>query len=653
MRAYFCAQASARLLAAITLAIVFGAAVDAQAGEVKIPLTIDYPSLTEALKRDLYTAPGGRAALWSGPDPCQFLHAEHPAFARAAARVKLDTAVSLALGVSIAGRCVSPVSWDGIVDAETAPYIAPPLEIRFRIEDVNLYDTEHQKTLLAGQGFDLIKQHLIARLQTFSYNLGPAVRQVGVLAEGAATTPEIAARIRTAMASVRAEPEVAVLDEGLRVTAVIAVPNFTAPAASATRTEPSAAELAAFEKLLDDWDAFVVFAIKQLGVSAGDKQFRNELMNTLIESRYRLVDALKRPGSAAEPDPVRALFLDTWKKLGNAVRRAAARGMLGARSLEFLSFISAGDALFALDQAAPALGMRISAQDLRQLAHIMAPRAGGDPLKFSFDEDQELKRLFGLPEPLRNPGAVETGPPTAPPPNRGARAAPPTSSVLGRVFTMLELRDAGAEEPERTTQLAQTAGRLDRAVVDAENVARYREDMERLLDLAAEREFASQTVDARWHATYMLLVKSAAWQESCWRQFVRAEGRVRWLESSTGDIGLMQVNKRVWRGFYRLERLRWDVLYNAGAGSEILMWMMQYTIAKPKSDPVPIEDHLARSAYAAYNGGPDAYNRWRISEPERNRQVDASFRAKYQALKEGQPVDILKCAAQWGTSPGQ
>ena len=54
----------------------------------------------------------------------------------------------------------------------------------------------------------------------------------------------------------------------------------------------------------------------------------------------------------------------------------------------------------------------------------------------------------------------------------------------------------------------------------------------------------------------------------------------------------MQVNKHVWRGFYDLDRLKWDVLYNAGAGCEILARMMQYaSAAEPKFDPVPVANH--------------------------------------------------------------
>src|SRR5260370_11090446 len=107
---------------------------------------------------------------------------------------------------------------------------------------------------------------------------------------------------------------------------------------------------------------------------------------------------------------------------------------------------------------------------------------------------------------------------------------------------------------------------------------------------------------------YVDLVLSTAWQESCWRQFVMVGDRVRWLESATGDIGLMQVNKHVWRGFYSIDRLKWDVLYNAGAGSEILTRMMIYALAHHTNDPIPVGDHLARSTYAAYNGGPHTYH---------------------------------------------
>ncbi|MGO9607945.1 MAG: lytic transglycosylase domain-containing protein [Candidatus Binataceae bacterium] len=661
-------------VAAIAALLALVSSSPSRANEVRVPVTIDYVTLSEALRHAVYTAPGGRAALWNGSDDCQFLYAENPVFSRADARVKLETTTSLGLGVQIAGQCVSPLNWGGIVEAESSPYVATGLRLMLRIEEMNLYDQQHQKTLIAGKGFDLIKQYLIPRIETFSYDLNPSIQQLAMLAE-AASTPTVADRIRNAIATTRADPAVAAQDDGVKISLIITVPDVPAPAASATSGEPTPEELQAFQEQLDQWDAFLVFAIKHLGVAGGDKQFRDDLLQILLDSRYRLVQALGKPPSAAGPDPVRILFLDTWQKLGTAVRSAAQRGQLGSRALEFLSFISAGDALFALDQAAPALGMRISAADLRQLAHIMAPDATGDPLQFNFAEDPALKSLFGPPgAPLSSPPestpvqsptaqATATAAPPSPTPTPATSTAVPSSTStpaadasqasrwLRFPLWLIEPADACAAETEQIVpQLKEVATRLRKIVVAPDNADGYRGDVERLLELSTDRQLRDSSLDSRYQPTFRLLVKSAAWQESCWRQFVRRGDRVTWLESSTGDIGLMQVNKYVWRGFYDIEKLKWDVLYNAGAGTEILMELTQRVLTKPHSDPVRFDTlALSRSVYAAYNGGPDAYNRWRrLREQSPAREIDAAFLEKYHAIERGQAIDILSCAAQWG-----
>ncbi len=144
------------------------------------------------------------------------------------------------------------------------------------------------------------------------------------------------------------------------------------------------------------------------------------------------------------------------------------------------------------------------------------------------------------------------------------------------------------------------------------------------------------------------MVKSTAWQESCWRQFVIRHDRIRWLESVSGDIGLMQINKYVWRGFYGLPRLKWDIVYNVSAGEEILMRMMRHATNKGATQSSGHLADLARSAYSAYNGGPGAWNRWRRHDaPDDVRHIDEAFWEKYQALEQGQSFDILQCAAEW------
>ncbi len=129
--------------------ILLAPAAPARASQVRIPLTIDYITLREALKRKLYTAPGGRAELWNGVNDCQFLYAENPEFSRAtaggAATVQLETANSLGLGVAMGSQCLNAVQWSGIVQALGVPYIAPGLQLKFHFTDLNVFDSAHQK----------------------------------------------------------------------------------------------------------------------------------------------------------------------------------------------------------------------------------------------------------------------------------------------------------------------------------------------------------------------------------------------------------------------------------------------------------------------------------------------------------------------------
>jgi hypothetical protein len=672
------------LFASIAVATVALAQQPADAGQVRVPLTIDYYALTEAIRHQLYTGPGGRAPVWNGASTCQYLYATDPMFSHAGAALKFETAAALALGVSMGDHCVGPVEWNGIIEAETSPYLVPGLQLKFHVQDLNLLNPQHQKTLIVGKGFDLIKGNLIPLFESFTYDLNPAVQQLSALAE-AASTPDVAERVRTAMASIRSEPAVTANEDGVRITLDITVPDVEL-AAQGTPAPLTPEEIAAFEKLLDQWDAFLAFAVKQMGGAVGDPQFRAAIMKILLDSRYRLVDALANPAAnQGGGDPVRVLFLDEWNQLHDAIKSAAERGALGGRGLELMSFISAGDALFALDQAAPALGMRISADDLRRLAHILAPNASGDPLEYNFDEDPTLKHLFGVPEPPSMPGPLEESdiPPSSPeaspaaaptagsspaaslpaapativpspiapiPPGAASPAPDASSSWLELPLRWLSPADACAEESGLIAKLERAALKLKRVVVSASNVDSYRTDMTTVLQLSAERELQIDPVDGRYVATYEILVKSAAWQESCWRQFVVVNGRVRWLESSTGDVGLMQVNKRVWRGFYSVPRLEWDVLYNAGAGAEILMRMLSYAIDAGHGGVAP--DSAARSAYAAYNAGPRALHRWTRREPPELKAIDDSFWSKYQSIKRGDSFDILSCAETWGHAPG-
>jgi Transglycosylase SLT domain len=729
----------ATLLAAIAVLVALRVPAGAQpAARITVPLTIDYLALGAALKRQIYDAPGGRAILWQGTNDCEFLYAENPRFAaNGKASVVLDSDGELGLGVPLAGKCVDPISWKGIIAIDATPYLTRGLTLMFRVSDINLYDQQRRKSFIVGRGFDLIKGNFIPRFETFRFDLRAPIDEFRALAEESAPPAE-AERFKQALATVHGVGPTVVATDGVRVTLELSAPPIPAAQPSVAAGPLTPAELAAWNRQLDQWDAFIVFAIKQIGSTAADKELRSSLLDLLLDGRYRLAQAVDRPPAPGGPDPVRVLFLDQWRRLGDVVRKAAARGQLGDRALEFLSFISAGDALMAFDQAAPALGARISAADLRRLARIMAPHATADPLQFNYHEDPELQRIFGFtpppetpdavgpsdtdePEPTASAGAPTPGaatpqatatsppapgaPPTAAPstgasptaaPSTGASptaasptaapptAAPPTAAsptptsspaaagsamecpaplpapiapgmdLASRMYGVLKLiapADAFADAPPQPAQLKRLGVRLRRAVVNEANVERYTQDLGALLDAAAASEIADEKPAPALRPTYRVMVKATAWQESCWRQFVLAHGRVRYLESSSHDLGLMQVNRYVWRGFYSIRHLEWDIAYNAGAGSQILARLMIRAAGRvPRASDL---DAIARSSYAGYNGGPDETNRWRRTDQSPDKRlIDEAFWRKYRALKEGQSLNILKCAAEWSHAPG-
>jgi hypothetical protein len=227
-------------------------------------------------------------------------------------------------------------------------------------------------------------------------------------------------------------------------------------------------------------------------------------------------------------------------------------------------------------------------------------------------------------------------------------------NLASRMYGVLKLiapADAFADAPPQPAQLKRLGIRLRRAVVNEANVERYTQDLGALLDAAAASEIADEKPAPALRPTYRVMVRATAWQESCWRQFVLAHGRVRYLESSSHDLGLMQVNRYVWRGFYSIRHLEWDIAYNAGAGSQILARLMIRAAGRaPRARDL---DAIARSSYAGYNGGPDESNRWRRADQSPDKRlIDEAFWRKYRALKEGQSLNILKCAAEWSHAPG-
>ena len=105
----------------------------------------------------------------------------------------------------------------------------------------------------------------------------------------------------------------------------------------------------------------------------------------------------------------------------------------------------------------------------------------------------------------------------------------------------------------------------------------------------------------------------------------------------------MQVNPRVWRGFYDVDRLKGEVAYNARAGTQILLRYLKdpgLAVAKRSGHP----EDLPRATYAAYNAGPGGARRFLTKEGAlRAGAVDRRLWRLYQGFSRGGLPDLGRC----------
>jgi hypothetical protein len=394
------------------------------------------------------------------------------------------------------------------------------------------------------------------------------------------------------------------------------------------------------------------------------KETRKTLLDTLLEARYEILAILAAP--SRNQDPVRALFVKTWDRL-RPVADEIAGGLPGAEAAKVLTFVAAGDALTALDQLGPSFGIEVSADGLRRMARMIAPGEARDPLEYDPGSiDPVLRRFLGMPEEPLEVTPAEAPPSPAPslappPPTPTSQPSPtPESPPESHPSTDVPSRDvpSGDVPSEAPTPLsswwlwfapasalAAPAATEDHSrdtqgwvVEDEKDVMAYLGRVEATLSRVSAAAIKSRKLDARDAELLTKMLPVTAWQESCWRQFRKKNGVPTYMRSSHGSVGIMQVNERVWRGFYEVERLRWQIAYNAGAGTEVLLHYFELVDDPPRGVPKPttLRDR-ARAVYAAYNGGPDQLRRYLDStrrDKALSRVIDDLFGARFDAAND-------------------
>ena len=606
--AAFCRAAPILLLALSKLAF---------ATEVTLPLSIPYALVRAQLAERVFIEPHETLHAVSDASGCNNLKLSAPRVEGASqGGVRIAMRVDARGGTPVASACVLPFTWSGVIELRESAYVGnTPTAIAFRIVDSNILDKDGHRSAVPGVVWSWVKQYVHPRLEAFTFDLAPLlVTTHALIASALASAPLFADVSAESLALKAASAE----SSALLATLAFDLPEVN-PAAlpPLPHTPLNAQEMMAWESQWQQWDAFATWAIKTVAVGAST-ELRDALSATLLEARYALRDALANDALVA--DPVRSLFVHTWQRLAPLLAQAELE-VDSASGLRYLALINAGDALRALDSAGAQFGVQIDQATLRQLARLLLPGVTDEELAYSTVPDPALRELLGFTPDLTNT-ALEFTP----------------HAWLAWLVTNAEAAGVDAASLARLNQWLPTDSDLD-AYLDA---------LDAMLADIAKHEEQRGKVARPYLDVYRTLLRATAWQETCWRQYVKDHGRVEPLRSAAGSVGLMQINQHVWRGVYDLNKLAADIGYNARAGNEILVhYLVDFAIKQKEHEVSGDVNNLARATYAVYNGGPGHLKRYRDPHEQRGlRAIDAAFWNKYQTLRSHGIDAVKQCYSQ-------
>ena len=603
-----------RILHAILLTILILKPVTVSAETVAIPVFFNYPQLQLLMKRAMFREPDNSARYLLDDDGCNTISFSEPHLSAEGEGLRLSTKTLAIIGANTTDGCMTITRWTGRTAAKGKPLLVnrQPLSVQFQVKAVELYDQQGGllSDSLLPQAFKAPLHQVLSR---FRIDLKPATNQLKAL------LPYVVSRFSadrlTRMIDSLRIGHVKVRPNGLDVQLILDVEEL--PEAE---TEPAltAIEVRQLEQRCQAWDAFLTFVIKEVATATRSKTLRSTLLDILLDLRFQIKNILiLNPQSG--PDPVKQLFIRSWERLEPVVREISIH-LPEHNLLPFLSFLTAADALKALDRMGPAAGLDISTDGLRRLARLLNDNPSIDPLKYSVEIDPVLQQLFdfGIPQDIVSPRK-------------------PFS------FKLQLIRPAFA---------ASRWDRLNLWVPTAADLELYLHEIRDLLLEEADERIKSSTLAGAYARVFRKLMLATAWQESCWRQYIVEKRKIVPLISGTGDIGMLQINEKVWRGFYAPAKLRWDITYNARAGSEILFKLMvNYALKRHEHKKDGGLANLARATYSAYNGGPSQVGRYRSKDvPAAYKKIDTAFWEKYKQISRGNEFAVAQCLG--GEDPG-
>jgi len=593
-------------------------------GEVEIPLLAETAHLQAAIGRVLELDENGQGTISN--DPCNRVELSDMVVLTEDAQLSVGMALTATTGAYLLGACRGPKPWQGRLALKLTPRVAASgLAIEFVPDSIVLSRPDDSPGILSKPVQIIADALVLPRMKSVQIDLTGQLNSLDGLIEqllgsGSAQGGESSLVQRTHITRLQTE------ESGLRAWLAFQV---RAPDSADQPSEPTLddSEFAQWQTLEDELDGFLTTIISALAYSTNSYTLRIELLGTLLDARYAIAEALTVDDP--EYDPVRELFLTTWDRLRPLMKELEGLETPGLEvDYRLAAFIAGGDALRALDALGPEYGFEINRDGLRRLARLLlAEKVPPSFTPLPLEVEPEFRDLFGF----------------------NARAGDEAEFTIAELTRQLAggFRWAGSWLLQAAhADSIRPAEALKGLVPQRENLNDYLELVASLLEEQSSAWLAeNDRVPDRMAERLDPLVRATAWKESCWRQLVDSSGEPQVLRSPGGAVGMMQINGRVWRNVYDLDRLVEEVDYNVNAGIEILThYMVDYAIRRGEHEQPGGDDNLIKATYAAYNGGPGHLARYRREDtPASLQAIDNAFWKHYTTIKADKWPDISSC----------
>lgn len=614
------------LLAISTLFIAFQTTAWATMQTVSLPITVDYLMLRKLLVAGSFTEEGESATLVDEGDGCIQLRLATPHLSEQEGTLRVELSVFSQTGVPLGGACYSPVKLLGYVVLYQRPVINPvDWKLSFETVRTELLNVHRKPTRVAGVVWKFAEPYIAAYLSGIKIDLMPPVKNIKDF-----VSPLFSAdkeqQVKAMLASMR--PGTIELEpSALYLPVLVDVASVYDPHERRSNIISDKKRLKQTVALWEQWDDLLVHLITRLAGRSLSEDEKEVLVGVLLESRYRFVSELS--DESIRHDIVRKQFIEAWRQLAPLFRKyflqqGESKGILG-----YLGFFSSVDALMTLDKLGPTFGVEISTAGLVRLVEML--QVNPSFFYYGSQPNANLQELFHI-HPLEKQEEIPIE----------EDSFQDNGGVLKRMFNTLTVSTAYAATNTKQTSMRKI---LQWKVPEAD-VTDYIQRVRDVLKASTAATLIKGNVPEQQQAMFQKLIQAMAWQESCFRQFVVKNRKLTYLLSyNRSSVGLMQVNERVWRGLYDLNRLRWDIYYNAAAGSEIAaLYLKRYGLRKEVTNRKLDDETMARLIYAMYNGGPSQRTKFfkRFSS-KKLYESDELFWKKYQMVSAGDVGKVSLC----------